>query len=121
MFNPAPNDIRDGEISNYFNIGCGTCSPGHFNTNTFQFADDVSLIRGRHQIVFGVDLIRSQNNDTGGYLQNGDFQFNGSATGDRAGRLPARQHLSLQYQPSAAGRAAAMDSGTLYTGHVPRE
>ncbi len=81
MYNAVPNDIRM-EVSNYFNIGCGTCSPGHFNTNTWQFADDVNLVRGNHQMMFGVDFIRSQNNDLSGYLQNGDFQFNGSFTGD---------------------------------------
>ncbi len=72
MYTAVPNDIRM-EISGYFNMGCGTCSPGHFNTNTFQFANDVNFIHGAHQMMFGVDFIRSQNNDLSGYLQNGVF------------------------------------------------
>src|SRR6185295_4413036 len=65
-----------------FNVGCGTCSPGHFNVNSFQFADDLDIIRGRHQIAMGVNVIRSQNNTLSGYLQNGSFTFDGAATGD---------------------------------------
>lgn len=77
----VPDDMRIG-VANAFNVGCGTCSPGHFNVNTFQFADDVDVIRGRHSISFGVDFIRTQNNTLSGYLQNGNFNFGGLYTGD---------------------------------------
>ena len=43
-------------ISNSFNTFCGTCAPGHFNVNSFQVADDVDLIRGKHQICFRAQL-----------------------------------------------------------------
>ena len=60
---------------------CSTCSAGHFNVNTWQFADDLDLIRGRHQIAFGVDLMRTQNNNLIGYNENGEYDFNGEFTG----------------------------------------
>lgn len=76
-----PHDLRM-EISSYFNSGCGNCAPGFFNTNTFHFSNDVDMIKGRHQLAFGADFIRSQNNLETGNNQNGDYQFNGAWTGD---------------------------------------
>ena len=77
----ASNDIRV-QVANAFNVGCGTCSPGHFNVNTFQFADDLDIMRGRHQLAFGVDVIRTQDNTIAGYLQNGNFNFGGLGSSD---------------------------------------
>jgi hypothetical protein len=81
MFVFAKNDLRM-EVSGAFNLGCGTCSPAYFNGNVYQFADDVDIIRGKHQLAFGVDVIRAQNNILTGSVQDGDFQFSGAATGD---------------------------------------
>jgi hypothetical protein len=80
----VPNDLRIavGSGSAGFNVGCGTCSPGHFNVNTFAFTDDVDLIRGKHQLAFGVNLVRTQNNTLSGYLQNGNAAFSGQASND---------------------------------------
>jgi hypothetical protein len=77
----APTDLRM-EVSGAFNVGCGTCSPAYFNGNVYQFADDVDIIRGKHQLAFGVDVLRIQNNILTGSVQDGDFQFSGAATGD---------------------------------------
>lgn len=84
IFVNVPNDLRItvGSGAGGFAVGCGTCSPGHFNVNTFQEADDVDLIRGRHHFSFGVDMIRTQNNLLSGFIQNGNFAFSGQATGD---------------------------------------
>jgi hypothetical protein len=84
IFTNVPNDLRItvGSGASGFAIGCGTCSPGHFNVNTFQEADDIDIIRGKHQMAFGVDVIRTQNNLLSGYIQNGNFAFSGQATGN---------------------------------------
>ncbi len=68
-------------VSNGFNIGCGTCSPGYFNTNTEDFSDDVDYLRGKHQIAAGVEFIRTGDNTNAGYLQNGSFSFSGGLSG----------------------------------------
>lgn len=81
MFTYVPDDMRMS-VTGYFNIGCGTCAPGFFNVNTFQFADDMDVLHGKHQIAYGVDFIRTENNTNSGYLQNGDFTFGGLGTGD---------------------------------------
>src|SRR5262249_17191917 len=52
-----------------------------FNVNTFQFADDVDLIRGRHHLTFGANVVRTQNNLISGFNENGTFTFNGNFSG----------------------------------------
>ena len=49
--------------------------------NSYQMAADVDVIRGRHQMAFGVNLVRVQNNTISGFQENGNFTFNGSRTG----------------------------------------
>lgn len=78
----VPDDFRLSVSNPGFNVGCGTCSPAHLNVNTYQFADDIDWIHGKHHFGFGVDYIRTQNNLLTGYLQNGSFSFNGVSTGD---------------------------------------
>ena len=78
---PIPN-FTQVSVSNYWGIGCGTCAPGYFNTNSLHIADDVDVIRGKHQFSFGVDALRDQFNFGNGYIQNGSWTFNGSITGD---------------------------------------
>ena len=81
MFNFDPNGMQLA-VSGAFSTGCGTCAPGFFNRNVFQEADDIDVVRGRHQLAFGVDFIRIQNNLQGDFNENGNFQFNGQYTND---------------------------------------
>lgn len=79
IYSAVPNFLLV-TVSNYFSVGCGTCAPGHFNVNSYQLADDVDLIRGRHEIAFGANFIRTQNNLISGFNENGTYTFNGSVT-----------------------------------------
>jgi hypothetical protein len=80
MYSAVPNFLLM-TISSAFSTFCGTCAPGHFDVNSYQLADDVDLVRGRHQIALGFNLIRIQNNTLSGFDENGTFTFNGSFTG----------------------------------------
>ncbi|HUZ94073.1 MAG TPA: carboxypeptidase regulatory-like domain-containing protein [Edaphobacter sp.] len=80
IYNYVPADFRLS-VSNNFSIGCGTCSPGFFNTNTEDFTDDVDYLLGKHQIAFGAEYMRAGQNSNAGYLQNGNFSFNGGLSG----------------------------------------
>jgi hypothetical protein len=80
MFQKVPNFLLV-TVTNYFSVGCGTCAPGHFNVNSGQLADDVDLVRGRHQIAFGVNFVRTQNNLISGFNENGTITFNGNSLG----------------------------------------
>ena len=85
MYDAIPN-YTQLSVTNYsgsgFNVGCGTCAPGDFNINTYQLADDVSMIRGRHQFGFGVDVRKDQFNSVNNQQDNGQFTFNGGTSGD---------------------------------------
>jgi len=81
MYSAVPNFLLISSMSGGFTTFCGTCAPGHFNFNGFQAADDVDLIRGRHQIQFGFNLIRIQNNTISGFDENGAPAFSGVFTG----------------------------------------
>jgi len=79
MYSAVPNFLLFA-VTGGFSTFCGTCAPGHFNVNAFQVADDVDVIRGRHQMAFGFNLVRVQNNTISGFQENGNFTFNGSRT-----------------------------------------
>lgn len=93
MYNNDPNFFRF-TASSKFNLYCGTCAPSHFNVNTFSIADDVNLVRGRHQIIFGGEFARSQFNASNHYEMNGAFTF----SGDFSQRGPGQ---NLPKQPKA--------------------
>jgi hypothetical protein len=76
MFNVDPNFFRL-TLSSKWSLYCGTCAPSHFNVNTFAISDDVNLVRGKHQIVFGGEYARSQFNAANHYEENGAFTFTG--------------------------------------------
>jgi hypothetical protein len=85
MYEAIPNYTQlsvSGYSGGGFNIGCGTCAPGFFNVNTYQLADDFTLIRGKHQFGFGVDARKDQFNSVNNQQDNGQFTFNGTTTGD---------------------------------------
>jgi hypothetical protein len=81
MFVNVPNYTQI-TVSNYFNVGCGTCALAYFDVNTFQLSDDYSIIKGRHQIGFGFDGRKLQFNSLNNQQANGQITFNGNTTGD---------------------------------------
>jgi hypothetical protein len=50
-------------------------------TDDHQLADDLSVVRGNHQLAFGVNWIRSVQNVYGPLLGDGSFSFTGQTTG----------------------------------------
>jgi hypothetical protein len=77
----APN-FTNISISSAFAFGNGNGAPARFDRNTFQFADDVTLVHGRHQITVGADYIYRQLNEFNVFNGNGSFTFNGQFTND---------------------------------------
>ena len=82
LYSAVPNFLLTA-VTGAFSTFCGTCAPGHFNVNAFQMADDVDVIRGKHQMAFGFNLERVQNNTISGFQENGNCAFNGT-TGSTA-------------------------------------
>ncbi|MBV9266936.1 MAG: TonB-dependent receptor [Acidobacteriaceae bacterium] len=81
MYSAVPNFLLISNMTGGFTTYCGTCAPGHFNISSYQIADDLDLVRGRHQLAFGFNLVRIQNNTVSGFDENGAPTFNGQFTG----------------------------------------
>jgi hypothetical protein len=85
FFQNVPNYTQlsvSGYSGGGFNVGCGTCALSNFDINTYQVADDFTIIRGRHQIGFGFDGRKDQFNSYNNQQSNGQWTFNGQTTGD---------------------------------------
>jgi len=81
MYSAVPNFLLISGMTGGFTTYCGTCAPGHFNLNDFQVADDLNWVKGKHQLSFGFNIIRVQNNTISGFDENGAPNWNGSVTG----------------------------------------
>ena len=68
-------------ITNGFTISGGNSVKVRIETESYQLADDISIVRGRHQMSFGGNVsfwtVDSEDNARAA----GDFNFNGQATG----------------------------------------
>jgi Carboxypeptidase regulatory-like domain len=93
------SDYSQIAVSSYsgggFGVGCGTCALANFDVNTYQVADDFTLIRGKHQIAFGFDGRKDQFNSYNYQQANGQFTFNGTYTGDGLADLLTGQFSGL--------------------------
>jgi hypothetical protein len=77
------NDFLQVAVNNGgFAVGCGTCALGIFNITSYQAADDIDILRGRHQMAFGVDFLRTRDTQNNHYQDNGVFNFNGQYSND---------------------------------------
>jgi hypothetical protein len=98
MFDNTPN-FTNLTVSGYsgggFGIGCGSCAFANFDINTYQLADDFSIIKGKHQIGFGFDGRKDQFNSFNNQQSNGMFAFNGQTTGDGLADLLIGRFSSL--------------------------
>jgi len=64
-----------------FAIGAGATNPGYFNSTGWQLADDFNVIRGSHQLAFGVSWIHAITNTVNNRPTNGQYTFSGQTTG----------------------------------------
>jgi hypothetical protein len=81
MFNGYPHFI-DLTVSNKFAVGGGSNAPATFTRNTYQISDDVDLIRGRHHVILGAEVMQMRMEEVNTNVVNGEWTFNGSLTND---------------------------------------
>jgi hypothetical protein len=108
----SPNDINANDLGatlyqgvknglqiseGKFTIGGGTNSVAHFNDNTLSIGDDVTWVRGKHQLMFGGEWVQNQLNIGNAYETNGVFTFNGqySGSGPKGGSVIGDQNLDF--------------------------
>src|SRR6185436_427538 len=77
----VPQYIGINVTGNGFAVGNGGTNPGFFNSNGFQIADDLDLVRGAHQLSIGANWIHSRIETVNNRPTNGAFTFNGQTTG----------------------------------------
>jgi hypothetical protein len=80
-----PDNYIQVTVGNYFNVACGTCAPGYFTDDNYQISDDFSMIKGKHQIGFGIDGRKDQFNETANQQSNGQWTFSGGTTSGYSG------------------------------------
>jgi hypothetical protein len=95
VYQVVPNGLQMSEGK--FSIGGGTNSVAHFNDNTAAIDDDVTWVRGKHQIAFGGEWVQNQLNIGNAYEGNGIFTFNGeySGSGPKGGSTIGDQNLDF--------------------------
>ncbi len=95
VYQVVPNGLQMTEGK--FSIGGGTNSVAHFNDNTGSVDDDVTWVRGKHQIGFGGEWVQNQLNIGNVYEGNGIFTFNGeySGSGPKGGGTIGDQNLDF--------------------------
>ena len=66
----------------------GSSEPNPYVTrnHTFQWVDNMSIVRGRHTLKFGAEIRRDRYNELGNSFAHGSFSFSGAATFDPANR-----------------------------------
>ncbi len=73
-----PNILFDNGMS----LGLSEQGPTRLVNNTFGFSDTLSYIHGRNNFKMGGGISAYQNNTVFDFIVNGEFDFNGSATGN---------------------------------------
>jgi len=68
-------------VTGGFVIGSNASTPGTVRTTSYQLADDVSIVRGSHQISFGANLVHGRSNSNANSNSAGSYSFNGTFTG----------------------------------------
>lgn len=79
MFTYVPDAVSIN-VSNGFTASSGLGS-GKINVGVFALNNDVSWIRGNHQLAFGASASQANYNYASGFFAPGQFVFNGQATG----------------------------------------
>ncbi|MGB6690770.1 MAG: carboxypeptidase regulatory-like domain-containing protein [Terracidiphilus sp.] len=118
MYQAVKNGLQITEGK--FTIGGGTNSVSHFNDNTLSLDDDVTWIRGKHQIVFGMEWVQNQLNIGNAYESNGVFTFNGeySGSGPAGGNVIGDQNLDFLWGTLSAFQQSKQQQNAL-RGPVP--
>lgn len=69
-------------VTNYMLPVCQNCSPGPWVSTNYQLSEEIGIIRGAHQIAFGVNAANMRLASFSNFQRNGNFTFNGQVTGN---------------------------------------
>jgi hypothetical protein len=83
QYDQVPTNLElevTGGVSGW-NTYCGTCSNGFFNVDDEGVSDDLTWIKGQHQLVIGGEFVKVHFNEVAGFQANGNYQFSGEFSG----------------------------------------
>jgi hypothetical protein len=81
IYSPLEGYVGINVTGNGFAVGNGGTNPGYFNSDGYQIADDIDIVRGNHQFSFGGNWIHTKIETLNNRPTNGAFTFNGQGTG----------------------------------------
>jgi hypothetical protein len=81
VYDPIPNAGSVNVTNGFTYRGGGNNVPGHYNSTSFQFSEDISMLRGLHQIGLGTNYIRQHLNTEQNIATVPGFSFNGQVSG----------------------------------------
>jgi len=70
-----------GSVTGGFSIGGGTESESTFHTDTYELRDDISIVKGKHQLAFGGSAAHWISSSLANVRSPGVWTFDGSQTG----------------------------------------
>jgi hypothetical protein len=119
LYQAVPNGLQLA-ATNKFTIGGGTNSVSHFNDNSLALADDITMLRGKHQFVFGGEYVWNQLNISNAFQSNGNFTFGGiySANGPNGGTAVGDANLDFLMGAMSAFQQSKMQQNAL-RGPIP--
>jgi hypothetical protein len=68
-------------VTGGFGLSGTAASPAIFQTTSFQLGDDMTIVRGSHQVAFGANTMFRRTNTQANVRGSGNFAFNGQTTG----------------------------------------
>ena len=80
MYNYIPDFISLG-VTGGFRIGSSMASDSTYRTTSVQVGNDFSIVRGNHQMSFGISLLNTRSNGYANVNAAGPLSFDGSVTG----------------------------------------
>jgi hypothetical protein len=95
--------------------GFGGVTPWITRNDTFQWVDNLSIVKGKHSIKVGGEIRRDRYNQYGNQKATGEFDFDGQST-NNPGNPNATGYIFADYMlglPSQAYRVVAMADGLL--------
>ena len=81
VYNYSPTKEMVLSVTGGFNISASTATRGIADNKTWQISDDLTLVRGRHQMAFGVNIAYWDTLQKSWAQGGGTWTFNGSITG----------------------------------------
>jgi hypothetical protein len=81
VHNYSPISEMNVSVTGGFTINGGTQSYGDFHTSAYQVSDDLTFVRGGHQITVGANVALSKVSYSANSRSGGDYAFSGQITG----------------------------------------